>query len=440
MRRPSFMRQMTFLLTGVHHETLAILARKRELAKRTMGLFLILGMPGLALARPYAPDEFVSDAELKTLEKRVQLRRPKVESGPDGAFLARSRARLQQKNGFRVMQLGDSHIAADFISSMLRHRLSERFGSGGRGFVHIDQRWGFGGRRLKRPEASWLRDRIVDPHRAGRSFGFSGLSLEAKKAGAWATYRVLPEDQRLVVFYEASPRGQTLKLSLDGKPLGEIDSRAPAKQSLTKAFDLPPAATNAPRTLRIQANKAPVRLFGLSFESQKPGLLWDSIGPVGADAKVYLQLDRESFVDQLKARKVDLFVLMVGGNDALKIRKGWTTLEKVRKDHIDLIHRLRGALVDSECLIMAPMDAGRRKGRRILSQAKLAEVRAMQAEVAKAEGCAFWDTTEAMGGTGSVARWVAAGVMNKDLVHPKKAAADLLGSAFAEALLESLLP
>jgi hypothetical protein len=38
-----------------------------------------------------------------------------------------------------------------------------------------------------------------------------------------------------------------------------------------------------------------------------------------------------------------------------------------------------------------------------------------------------------MGGEQSVARWVKAKVMNKDLVHPKKAAADLLGSLFVEA-------
>ena len=65
----------------------------------------------------------------------------------------------------------------------------------------------------------------------------------------------------------------------------------------------------------------------------------------------------------------------------------------------------------------------------------LEEIRDMQRTVADETKVAFWDTLAAMGGAGAIARWDAAKVMNKDLVHPKKRAADLLGDLFARALL-----
>ncbi|MEM7677155.1 MAG: hypothetical protein AAF449_14225, partial [Myxococcota bacterium] len=64
----------------------------------------------------------------------------------------------------------------------------------------------------------------------------------------------------------------------------------------------------------------------------------------------------------------------------------------------------------------------------------LREVRDMQRTVANEAGCAFWDTMEAMGGARNTARWVPA--LAKDLVHPRKSAADLIGRMFVRAWRE----
>ncbi len=166
-----------------------------------------------------------------------------------------------------------------------------------------------------------------------------------------------------------------------------------------------------------------------------PGVIYESIGPVGADAKVYLDLEINSFTESLKAHKPDLIVLMVGGNDALKARKKWRTLDEVRGHHEQLIDRLRKILPDAELMLWAPMDAGQKRKGKVVSKPLLEQIRTLQEEVAAAKKVAYWDTLDAMGGPGSITRWTKARVMNKDLVHPKRAAADLLGRLFSAAFL-----
>ena len=121
----------------------------------------------------------------------------------------------------------------------------------------------------------------------------------------------------------------------------------------------------------------------------------------------------------------------------MKMRKGWTTIKKVEADHKEVIRNLRKEHPQTDCMIWSPMDAGKRRGKKISSRSNIAEVAAMQARVAKEVGCAYWDLYTFMGGKGSVSRWSKAGVMNKDLIHPKRAAADLIGDAFSNAFLRS---
>lgn len=343
----------------------------------------------------------------------------------------------------RILHLGDSHVAGDYITGTIREGLHADFGDAGRGFIAIDQPTQYGGRA--KSFSGWTKDRIVDTGREGRPYGFSGESLESDKKGAKATWTIMSNESRLGVYYQAKPEGNVVKIFVDGKQIGELDTKAESPVSLAKTFDVPvdaKAKGKKPkaRELKMVAEGSGVRLFGLSFENGTPGVFYDTIGPVGADAKVYLQLEEQSLVEHLKILDPTLVVLMVGGNDALKIRKGWTDMDKVRRDHEQLLDLLKRTLPKAECLVWSPMDAGDKEGKTIKSKAFLKEIRDMQQQVAKAKGCAFWDLYTSMGGEGSIAKWVDAKVMNADLVHPREKAADLLGRLFLESFLDTVGP
>lgn len=393
-------------------------------------------------AKPKYPGEFTSDDKLEALEKKVGAQHVPIER-PQA--LAATKKKLAAKSGkVRVLHLGDSHIASDYITGRIRHRLQKAFGDGGRGFTHVDQAWGYGGRRVSKK--GWDSDRIVDKDRAGRPFGFSGMSLESSKKGASIEYRVEPDETSLRVYYYQQPGGGTLTASMGGKALGSVKT-AGEEKSLVWTVDLSKAPRGAPdkmkgppggHLLTITADGPKARIFGVSFETSGPGVVYESIGPVGADAKVYLELGRSSFEQHLSAHAPDVVVLMVGGNDALKIRKKWTDEGRVEKDHQQLIDLVKRIVPGVEIVLWAPMDAGDKKGGKVVSKAYLVEVRAMQKRVAAEKQIAYWDTLDAMGGPGAITAWHAAKVMNKDLVHPKKRAADLLGDLFGEAFVAAV--
>jgi lysophospholipase L1-like esterase len=341
----------------------------------------------------------------------------------------------------RVLHLGDSHVAADYITGTIRKILQHRFGDAGRGFVAVDQRAEYGGRRLSR--TGWKRARIVDPGRSQNAFGFSGMSDESRQPGARLEFKLEPQDAAVTLFYHAQRNGARLRVMVDDTVIGELDTRARDEQSLTRTFQIPAQLTqgnrNRPHQLALVASDAGVKVFGLSFETRQPGAFYDTVGPVGADARVYLSLDRRSFQAQLAALKPDLVVLMVGGNDALMMRKGQRTLEDVRTDHERIIEVLHAAVPEADCMIWSPMDAGEMVDGHIASKRFISEVRNMQRAAATKHGCAFWDMFDAMGGNGAFARWHRAGIMNDDLVHPQATAGELLGNLFATALMEAYL-
>ena len=375
----------------------------------------------------------------------IPIRRPCrnkacTERALDGFFRKLDRIDRTKQGRVRVLQLGDSHIAADYITRTIRGYLQDRFGDAGRGFVAVAQHAQYGGRLSHRQ--GWERHRIVDPGRARQPFGFSGMSLVSERTGASARYRLRPDDRNVLVYYHAQEGGPELEVYAGGSFLTAFSTNGARETSRVTTIPLPTQRfeDEKPLTgLRLKAGGPGATVFGLSFESGSSGILYDSIGPVGADARSYLSLEPESFRTHLQALRPDLVVLMVGGNDSLAVRQGKRRLRDVRRHHRELVARLQDSLPKADIMLWSLMDAGRRERGRIVSKRFIRQVRNIQRAVAKDAGCAFWDTFEAMGGEGAFGRWLNANIMNEDLVHPRSRGGDLLGHLFAVAFMEAYL-
>lgn len=340
----------------------------------------------------------------------------------------------------RILLLGDSHIAADYIARTIRDRLQRRFGNAGRGFIAIDQKAQYGGRRLTR--SYWSRTRIVDSNGPGQAFGFAGMRMDARRPGAELTFELEPTDDDVVAYYLGQPRSARLRFYAHNEEIGRVQTRAERPTSRIFRIAIPEHALGTaepPTELRIVAQGPKTVLFGLSFESYESGVILDAIGPVGADARAYLQMEPSSLKQHLRALDPDVVMLMLGGNDALAIRKGNRTLTDVEEEFHKLLARLKAAVPDADCLLWGPLDAADRVDGRIESKADLAQMRDLQRRVASRDRCAFWDTYEAMGGRGAFARWFAKSLMNKDLIHPRSKGGDLLGHLFVVALMDAYL-
>lgn len=412
-----------------------------EFASLILGFLMVLGVSSSVQAA--GP---TSAKALKALKRRLRIKpeaivnicaagAAKCDETPLSRTFDKLKAVSEGGPSVRILHLGDSHIAADYISGPIRRRLQAEFGDAGRGFMHIDHWRKYGGRLRNRDETAWKKRRHVELHKQELPFGFSGISLESKRANARLVFHLAPADSLIRLYYQQQPHGGSLQLRVAKQVLGPLATEG-RDQSMVAQFQLPQRSKKANR-LALRAQGPKTKLYGISFETGKKGVFFDPIGPVGADAKLYLQFGEKSFRAHLKAYRADLYVIMVGGNDAMKIRKGWTTLKRVENDHLNLVKRLRSISPNADCMLWSPMDAGRRKRKKIHSQTMIGEVATMQAAVAKRLGCAFWDLYGLMGNKGAIVRWNRAKVMNRDLVHPKRAAADLIGEMFSDAFLSA---
>jgi len=87
------------------------------------------------------------------------------------------------------------------------------------------------------------------------------------------------------------------------------------------------------------------------------------------------------------------------------------------------------------------MDRGyRAKSGEIETMPTIPEIVAIQRRVARDTGCGFFDTFQAMGGAGTMARWYAAQprLVSADFIHPYPAGGKQIAAIFARELSRGL--
>lgn len=182
-----------------------------------------------------------------------------------------------------------------------------------------------------------------------------------------------------------------------------------------------------------------VRVFGMTLDSSRAGVVVDSLGVNGAQIASLLRANEEHFVEQLRHRAPDLVVLAYGTNEALDPDLQDSDYERKMVDELQRVER---ASPSASCLLLGPPDLARRAttGRKEWKTwARVTEIVAAQRKVAEAAKCAFYDQLAAMGGPGSMLTWVnepdSRG--SSDHVHMRKAGYEQLGTAFSTDLMKA---
>ncbi|MFP2896856.1 GDSL-type esterase/lipase family protein [Corallococcus sp. 4LFB] len=404
-------------------------------------------VPGIGLEELSAPT-LANALELEALRERMGAKHVDIElncrkTRADGSCEEDGLAPFMKALGdlrsdarrtpVRVVHLGDSLIASDYITDVVRDRLQERFGSGGPGFLYI-HRLASAGRATRAGTAStdgWKMERLVDTHWPRDRVGWTGVAFSTSGPAQGTRYSVEGARQA-ELFFLAQPANGAVQVAVDGKNTQRIQTRAfgSKAEAAFARLRLPEGA----KTLTLTAS-GKTELHGVAVESGTPGVVYDTVGLLGGMAEVYLRAQPQAFRAQLKHRKPSLVVLMVGGNEAFFLSRERTTLDEVRSQMKELVSRVRAAVPDAACLVMSPIDAGvRTMSGELVTRRHSAEVSEVFREEARAGGCAFYDTLAAMGGEGSALKWLESGLMLEDLVHPRVRGANLLGHLFDLAL------
>jgi lysophospholipase L1-like esterase len=362
---------------------------------------------------------------------------PAVPLAAPGLYAALSALEKQQrKDHVRILWLGDSHTAADFMGSAVREGL-KRFKSGGPGHLSIGMkpyRHGMAKSELigtfrVEPSAPALAQRQSDG-----VFGLAGLRTVPE---TWETRALLTPYPRSVrgrarweIIYRL-PRGASFRVRL-GQEQSEVNGKTKSAKSAPGLLPRIVREGDASDALEITAAYASPQLFGAILEGSEPGLVIDTLGINGARASTPLSWDERTFAAEVRARAPEAFVIAYGTNEAFDARAAERVAEPLRS----LVERLRRAAPQADCLIVGPPDVADPSG---ASHPRIAAVEIAQQTTARELGCGFFSLRAAMGGEGSFARWAKEKppLAGLDRVHLTPAGYAKLGEALSSALVES---
>jgi lysophospholipase L1-like esterase len=324
---------------------------------------------------------------------------------PDLDRFYRRLAELEKKRAqtsVRILWLGDSHTAADFLTDAVRRELWSKFPSGGLGFVHV----GLEGTRHGGVESETIgkfRREPIAPAAQTQSldgvFGYGGVRT-LPRVGAIFRLKTRTDTGRFTLTYRLSP-GDSLKVTLNGKVEHLAQGVSEAKEAPTtwlSHHDWTVADELKKFEVSVQATSGTPEIFGADLESRSPGIILDTVGVNGARLRTPLAWEPEQWRAELARRAPDLVVISFGTNEAFDKKDPAKYAEDLR----ELVARVRHAVPAADFWIHGPPDSRRTSGE---PNPRVAEIGSVLESEARALHCAFTSQAELMSLEGGFLGW-----------------------------------
>ena len=340
----------------------------------------------------------------------------------------------------RILHYGDSTIASDYISGTVRRRLQARFGDAGHGFILIANpwEWYFHNDVTHGSDGGWKASRLAGPIAPDGLYGLGGVSFASYGGGvAWFGTASRGDYGRKVsrfdVYYLEQPGGGDVELTVRGGPQVRFSTRGGAKVSRVHTLHI----EDGEAKVAVRAvGGGQVRLFGVALERDRPGVVYDALGSHAAMAAYWRRQKYDHWKEQLALRDPALIVLQYGTNESDLWRLDRDEYETGLGKLIDELHEIAGS---ASLLLVAPLDRAEVRNGRLSTRRVIVDLVALQRRAALGHGAGFWDTFDAMGGEGAMARWVKARpqLAGEDLTHPTPLGAEVIGEMLSAALVEA---
>ena len=346
--------------------------------------------------------------------------------------------RGQGKGIVRLSHIGDSHIIADFWTGEMRDRLQKRFGDGGRGFVLGGEMWRSYGQRhvWHYTEGEW----VVSNLKRGKDtgvFGPGGAALICEKLSC-TTGIETREGQRssrfdiLEVFTLGHSQGGNYQLKVDGRINETFSTFSPWLNVLKHRVLLP--LSHHKVSVSPGGKQGELWLFGFSLKNSQGGLIYDSIGLNGSQAKHLLKNGNKVLKQAFRHLESQVLILSFGINEIFdrgyernKYAFELEYLLKVLRDPDDILTQ------KTDCILTGPFAALRRGS----TPSELEEVYQIQRSLSEKYHCAFWDAQQAMGG--SIRPWQKLKFARKDGVHLSRKGYKRIAKLFEDSLMLSFM-
>ncbi|MEX1132694.1 MAG: GDSL-type esterase/lipase family protein [Flavobacteriales bacterium] len=394
-------------------------------------LFLLLTLPAIAQPDP------LRTAAYPFLDTSANSIIQRGDSGTTEAWHNKlDRLYFTGEGQLNVVHIGGSHIQADMWSQQARHRMQQTAPGirAGRGFI-----FPFTMARTNNPywyevkySGNWAAVRNVTKVDTS-TLGLAGISVTTRDSlthldvGFRGDQYPGYEFNRIQVLHGKDSSFAVEAWSSDSTVV--ITRSVDAMEGIT-TFNYDRYVDSLQlRFVKQDSTQARFTLYGITMESDDPGIFYHAIGVNGASTKSYLRCQR--FTDHMALLEPDLVVFSVGINDA---HDSEFDPQRFKRNYVELIERVRLAAPDAAILLTTNTDS---YFKRRVANRNAFKVREAMLELSSEQGVAVWDMFTVMGGLGSIAQWQAAGLAQKDRIHFKREGYMLLGDLQVAAIMEA---
>lgn len=188
--------------------------------------------------------------------------------------------------------------------------------------------------------------------------------------------------------------------------------------------------------MQITGNES-ANFFGFVLESDS-GIQVDNFPMRGSSGTGFESMNPALLAAQMKAVNAKLIIIQYGINVVPNPQKNYSYYQRLF--HAQLV-ALKKALPGISILVVGPSDMSTRIDGVYASYPNIPLIRDAMKNAAFANGCAFWDLYEAMGGQNSMVSWVNGkpALAGKDFTHFTGKGAQYVGEMMYDALIRSYM-
>jgi hypothetical protein len=296
----------------------------------------------------------------------------------------------------RIGFYGDSNLANDRTLGYMRRQLQDKYGDGGHGWVAFGKPWVW----YKHMDietgttGSWASYNLSNQHAPDYFYGFGGTAAESTSPGSTAWVATAgakaPTGTKVTAFeiaYLARPNAGSFEVAVDGTSREVVDTAATEPELRFAHYDVDDGAHKLVLTIK----KGRVRVFGAILE-RNTGIVVDSLGIASLNPWLLDTMDHKMAGTGLAHRNYDLLLETSGSN---------MCASKWLKSSIGV---WRDALPHAALALWSPPDAAMPPN--WTSEPLMQRCAKEKRDVATANQLGFWDLYAALGGPGSMPRWL----------------------------------
>ena len=320
-----------------------------------------------------------------------------------------------RRGGLTILQIGDSHTAADFFTGEVRQLMQARFGDGGIGYLNAGKPHPGVRSALVKVNASpgWTYSALQKTSDTDQ-FYLSGFNASVSGSGeslAFAASQPAPFD---VIEVEAifGPGRGGVSIAIDDLP--PVVHGLDGPQTEKRVFRVTPSQ-GAPYDFRrmtiTTTGSGPVTIASVGVFNHSYGVSYSAIGFPGATVDIINQINSRLFGEELRRLDPQLVVLAFGTNEGFNDN---LDIGRYSERYRMVLKKIRENLPRARVVLMAPPNANRLPGRCRAEGASasckpkgseeqgcfwstppvLDKVRDVQRQIARQENFLFWNWAE----------------------------------------------